>query len=153
MDLRLWQSFLYRRDVQALSKETRMTLIELAACIAQGEMRPDGFVSAAIPAWLNQPLEQTILEIDELVKAGFLTPDEELGGWYFVGWLTKIKEPRPGRPEYEQPSWGQRSIAKIEGIREGSAKRQQKHRAKKNQVPEGVDPETGEIIQNPNPPF
>ena len=155
MDLRLWQSFLYRRDVQALSKDVRMTLIELAACVAQGEVPPDGFMSSGIPNWLNQPLEKTLQEIEELVKAGFLIPEEETGGWYFEGWLTKLTEPRPGNPVYEKPAWGQRSIAKAEESRRLAKERQARYRAslKEGIVPEGIDPDTGEILQDPNPPF
>jgi len=155
MDLRLWQSFLYRRDVQALSKPVRMTLVELAACVAQGEVLPDGYMSPGIPAWLNQPLEQTHQDIEVLVKAGFLIPDNETGGWHFEGWLTNLTEPRPGNPAYEKPAWGQRSIAKAEESRRLAKERQARYRAslKEGSVPEGVDPDTGEIIQDSNPPF
>jgi hypothetical protein len=155
MDLRLWQSFLYRRDVQKLSKPVRMTLVELAACVAQGEVLPDGYMSSGIPAWLNQPLETTLEEIDVLVEAGFLIPDEATGGWHFDGWLDDLTVPRPGNPLYEKPAWGQRSIAKAEESRRLAKERQAKYRAllKEGKVPEGVDPDTGEIIQDPNPPF
>jgi len=155
MDLRLWQAFLFRRDVQALPRLVRLTLIELADCVAQGEVPPDGYMSPAIPAWINQPLETTLEEIQELVKAGFLIPDEATGGWHFVGWLADITAPKPGNPAYEKPAWGQRSIAKAEESRRLAKERQARYRAslKEGSVPEGVDPDTGEIIQNPNPPF
>jgi hypothetical protein len=58
---------------------------------------------------IQKILEQTHQDIEVLVKAGFLIPDNETGGWHFEGWLTNLTEPRPGNPAYEKPAWGQRS--------------------------------------------
>lgn len=114
MELDLWQVFLSRPDIQQLSPDRRMFLIEVGAMAAnlEDESIPDGFVPAHALKHLWWDRDAADGHIAYFVEQGWLQHIDDPEGFQIDGWLDRASPYIPGAPEHLRLRWGQQPRAK-----------------------------------------
>lgn len=136
MELDLWQAFLNRPDLQQLSSDRRLFLIELGAMAAnlEDESIPDGFLPAHALKHLWWDRDAADGHIAFFIEQGWLRQMDDPEGFQIDGWLDRAGPYIPGAPEYIRLRWGQQPKAKRLNRRVQDRDRKARQRAREKSL-------------------